>query len=142
MGLGPYVYLAWFGFVLSSVVIAAVHLIRSPTRGIGCALAAVAGSLLSWALVSAYIGVCELDSYATSKAFAVSLFIGAAGIGLFVFSGIRLKQTVRKSAAGDSTTPCSRGFSANLLLAMLGIVAVLLFLWFSVDTFNIMSTHP
>ncbi len=48
---------------------------------------------MSWALVSAYMGVCELDGYARSTGFAGSLVIGIVGISFVIWSGLKLKSS-------------------------------------------------
>jgi hypothetical protein len=58
----------------------------------GPALAAVTGSLLTWMLVSAYVGTCEMKDYPGTLAFWVSLGLGIAGLLLLAWSCTRLKK--------------------------------------------------
>ncbi len=93
MGLGPQVYMVWFVVLLSSWASAGIHIKRRQSNGIRLSVASVFGGLMAWTLVSAYIGVCELDGYARSTGFAVSLVIGIAGILLVTWSGLKLKSS-------------------------------------------------
>ena len=92
MGLGPYVYVGWFVVLLAALVVAVLHLVRGRPQRASSALAAVMGGLLSWLLVSAYIGACEMKDYAGTRAFSVSLVIGMAGLLLLAWSCTRLKN--------------------------------------------------
>ena len=89
--MGPYVYMAWFGVLIAAFIVAVIHLVRKRFRGVVLALSVTFGALLSWALVSAYIGVCEIDGYAGSRAFVASLAVGIVGVALFVLSCMKLK---------------------------------------------------
>ncbi len=102
MGLGPYLFIAWAGVFLASLSIAGVHLVRRRLQGVGAALAAVTGALLSWALMVAYIGACEIDGYAGGRAFMVFLAVGIAGVALLTLSCIRLAAKPDKAQAADA----------------------------------------
>ena len=85
------IYIVWFMLVFASYVVAAIHIVRLRSRGVVPALAVHIGALLCFAFVSAYIGVYEIRGYTRSIAFAVSLAIGFAGVGMIVWSCRRLK---------------------------------------------------
>lgn len=116
MGLGPQVYMAWFAVVAAAMVVAVIHLVRKP-RSVVLALSATLGALLSWGLVSAYIGACEIDGYAGSKGFAASLAVGNAGLALFVCSCARVRQRLKGEAGcgkpGDSAAVSGNGSKSS-----------------------------
>ncbi len=93
MGLGPQLYMVWFVVLLFSWVSAGIHVKHRQSNGIRLSLASVLGGLMSWTLVSAYIGWCEIDGYARSAGFALSLMIGIAGILFVTLSGLKLKSS-------------------------------------------------
>jgi len=95
MELGPVVYILWLVVLLASLIIAGVHISRKKLHGLTRAATLVFGALMTWALVSAYIGAQEIDNYSRSKPFAWSLAIGAAGVVLLVASVLRIKKSVR-----------------------------------------------
>ena len=94
MKLGLYAYLAWFVVLLVALAVAGIHWVRRQSQGLGSSLAAILGAVLSWGLVSATIGVCEMKDYAGTTAFAVSLLIGFAGLILLAWSCTRLKKNL------------------------------------------------
>jgi hypothetical protein len=114
MRFGPYIYLIWFGILIIALVAAVLHLLGGRRQAVVNALMAIAGAVLSWAFVSAYIGACEIDAYATSRAFVASLMIGAMGLGLFVLSCIRLRRS----------PPGGRGLKRSFV-PVLGVVVLL-----------------
>jgi len=100
MGWGPWVYMIWCAVMLASLAVAALHVWRRRSRGVGPALTAVVGALLSWWLVSAYIGACEIDRYAASAAFPASLIVGLAGLALVARSCMGLRK--HRGSAADA----------------------------------------
>ncbi len=114
MGLGPYIYMAWFAVVLGALVMTVIHVARGGFRGVGPALLAITGALLSWAFVSAYIGAVEVDGYVTSGPFAVSLTIGMTGIGLMGWSGLKFKTAADKTRAARRSPRTIRGAGSRV----------------------------
>lgn len=96
MGLGPFFYLMWFAIMLASLVVAVMHLFRSQRYSWLFAVTAVTGGLMSWALISAYIGAEELKGYVGSWAFYIPVGIGVFGLALFAHSFSRLRRVPRK----------------------------------------------
>lgn len=92
MGLGPYLYMGWLVVLLASLAVAGVHLVRERPHKVKSALAALFGGLLSWMLISAYVGAREMKDYAGTLAFWVSLGLGIAGLLLLAWSCTRLKK--------------------------------------------------
>lgn len=90
--MGVYVYMVWFSVVFASFVVAGIHLGRRRLKGLVFAFAAVIGSLLTWAFVSAWIGVLEIDGYEGSMAFMISIAVGAAGVAFLVLSCLGLRR--------------------------------------------------
>ena len=54
----------------------------------------------------------------------------------------RREQSGAGREAGDAATPMASGPFTTLVLAMLGVLAVLLALWYAVTRLNILSMHP
>ncbi len=72
----------WFGLMLGTVVVAAFLVYRKRWPGAGWGLVTILGGLLTFAFVSAVVGLYEVPSYYTQSAFYVSLGIGVVGAGL------------------------------------------------------------
>jgi hypothetical protein len=94
-------YMIWFGVVIASLVVAGIHLFRWRLKGLGLAIAAPFGALLSWMLLSAHIGALEINGYAGSPPFVISIFVGILGISLFAFSCLALNRRGAVGAKAD-----------------------------------------
>jgi|GEM_PF-2900212 len=84
---------AWFGVLLLAIAGAVMVCVRQRFKGVLAGGLMVVGGLLTFGFVSGIIGLYELDGYAGTAGFWLSMLIGLAGMGLFGF-GI-------KRAGGD-----------------------------------------
>lgn len=86
--MGIFLYLAWIVVILSALIIALVLVVRRGLGGVGHAAIVLLGALLMWAFLSAGIGIMDIDNYATSTSFIISIFIGIMGL-CFIYLGAR-----------------------------------------------------
>ncbi|MCK5718730.1 MAG: hypothetical protein KAH84_02135 [Thiomargarita sp.] len=106
-----YIYGIWFIIILSSLIIAKTHLARNQFQTswivlktimgtivstLWIAFSSIIGAIMSWGLVSVYIGIYKIDGYMGSITFIISLIIGTIGIILFTLSCIALKRSYEK----------------------------------------------
>ena len=90
-----FVYLAWFGLLIASIVVAILIISKRGAAGVGWASCTILGALLSWAWPSAVIGLYEIDDYASSAGFMISLAIGVVGIAMFGIGCLDLRRRKR-----------------------------------------------
>lgn len=88
-------YLMWFAVMGASLVVAVLLTVRKALRGFLWGVAGIFGGLLTWAFVSAIIGLYEMPPYYRQPGFYVSLAIGAMGVGLFGLACARLRSQQR-----------------------------------------------
>jgi hypothetical protein len=78
----------WSGTMLVAVCGAGLACLRTRPRGPLIGGAMVLGAVMMFAFVSVVTGLYEIDDYADTKLFWISLLIGFIGLGLFGY-GLR-----------------------------------------------------
>ena len=86
------VYLIWFAVMGASLIVAGVLTVRKAFKGFLWGLAGIFGGLLTWAFVSAVIGLYEMPPYYRQPGFYFSLVIGAIGVALFGLACAQLRR--------------------------------------------------
>ena len=85
-------YALWCALLVAALVVAGLLMARRGLAGAGWGAVTLLGGFLTWAFVSAVIGLLELTAYHTRPAFSISLGIGTLGVVLFGLGCCRLRR--------------------------------------------------
>jgi hypothetical protein len=85
-------YALWCALLVAALVVAGLLMARRGLAGAGWGAVTLLGGLLTWAFVSAVIGLQELTAYCTRPAFFISLGVGTLGVFLFGLGCCRLRR--------------------------------------------------
>ena len=78
--------------MVASFVVTGILIARNGLTGAGWGVVTIVGGILTWAFVSAVIGLFELTAYQTHPAFFISLGIGTLGVLFFGLGCFRLRR--------------------------------------------------